>query len=271
MYNVLSIAGSDSSGGAGIQADLKAFAANGVYGMTVITAVTAQNTRGVNAVRVLDPEIVTAQIDAVFSDIRVDAVKIGMLADSRIISEVAEALRRWKPPVTVLDPVMVAKSGHRLLAPDAEESLKNKLLPLADLVTPNLPEAESLSGLEIESADTAVLEKAARRILELGAGAVLIKGGHSDNSDSSTDILVDRHGTRHYTAPRLEARHTHGTGCSLSSALAALLARGFGLEQSVTWAKAYINEGIAHGLAIGGGCGPIHHFYSLYGGEELEP
>lgn len=270
MYNVLSIAGSDSSGGAGIQADLKAFAANGVYGMTVITAVTAQNTRGVKAVRVLDPEIVTAQIDAVFSDIRVDGVKIGMLAETGIICAVARALRRWKPSVLVLDPVMVAKSGHRLLAPEAEESLKNELLPLANLLTPNLPEAERLSGISLEAGDEGDIEKAAQKILTLGPGAVLIKGGHSDNPDSSTDILVDRHGSRYYTAPRLEARHTHGTGCSLSSALAALLARGFSLEQAVLRAKAYINEGITHGLAIGDGCGPIHHFYSLYGGEELE-
>jgi hydroxymethylpyrimidine/phosphomethylpyrimidine kinase len=269
MYNVLSIAGSDCSGGAGIQADLKAFAANGVYGMTVITAVTAQNTRGVTAVRVLDPEIVSAQIEAVFSDIRVDAVKIGMLADGKIISAVAEALRRWNPPVLVLDPVMVAKSGHRLLAPEAEESLISELLPLADLLTPNIPEAETLSGLELQSADRESLENAGRRILETGARAVLIKGGHSDDPESSADILVDAGGSGVYTAPRLEARHTHGTGCSLSSALAALLARGFSLDEAVKWAKAYISEGIAHGLPLGGGCGPIHHFYSLYGGKEL--
>ncbi|WP_319414747.1 bifunctional hydroxymethylpyrimidine kinase/phosphomethylpyrimidine kinase [Marispirochaeta aestuarii] len=269
MYNVLSIAGSDSSGGAGIQADLKAFAANGVYGMTVITAVTAQNTRGVTAIRVLDPEIVSAQIDAVFSDIRVDAVKIGMLADGKIISAVARTLARWKPPVLVLDPVMVAKSGHRLLAPDAEESLIRELLPLADLLTPNIPEAETLSGMELQNADGALMEKAGRRILETGVGAVLIKGGHSQDPESSADILIDAGGSRVYTAPRLEALHTHGTGCSLSSTLAALLAGGLSLDDAVRRAKSYISEGIAHGIPLGGGCGPIHHFYSLYGGEEL--
>ncbi|WP_319476814.1 bifunctional hydroxymethylpyrimidine kinase/phosphomethylpyrimidine kinase [Marispirochaeta aestuarii] len=269
MYNVLSIAGSDSSGGAGIQADLKAFAANGVYGMTVITAITAQNTRGVTDVRVLDPEIVGAQIDAVFSDIRVDAVKIGMLAEEKIISAVARALARWKPPVLVLDPVMVAKSGHRLLAPEAEKSLITDLLPQADLLTPNIPEAESLSGMELQSADKGVLEIAGRRILETGAKAVLIKGGHSEDPESSADILIDDEGSRVFTAPRLNAQHTHGTGCSLSSTLAALLARGLSLDEAVRRAKSYISEGIAHGIPLGGGCGPIHHFYSLYGGEEL--
>ena len=269
MYNVLSIAGSDSSGGAGIQADLKSFAANGVYGMSVITAVTAQNTKGVTAIRVLDPEIVTAQIDAVFSDIHVSAVKIGMLADTEIITAVAQALRKWKPSTIVLDPVMVAKSGHRLLAPEAEQCLIEELLPLADLVTPNIPEAETLAGIKLQGADTAFLEAAGRRILELGAGAVLIKGGHSEDRETSTDLLVDATGSTSYSAPRLEARHTHGTGCSLSSTLAALIARGYALDEAIQKAKAYISEGIAHGLPVGGGCGPIHHFYSLYGGEEL--
>lgn len=268
MYNVLSIAGSDSSGGAGIQADLKAFAANGVYGMTVITAVTAQNTRGVNAMRVLDPEIVTAQIDAIFTDISVDGVKIGMLADTAIINAVAEALCKWRPPLVVVDPVMIAKSGHRLLLPEAEKSLVEAILPLADLVTPNIPEAQTLAGMDLNGAGRDALEEAGMKIMDLGAGAVLIKGGHADDARTSTDILVDRKGSRTFEAQRLNGRHTHGTGCSLSSALAAQLARRSSLDQAVTRAKAYVHEGIAHGLAIGHGCGPIHHFYRLYGGEE---
>ncbi|WP_020613496.1 bifunctional hydroxymethylpyrimidine kinase/phosphomethylpyrimidine kinase [Sediminispirochaeta bajacaliforniensis] len=282
MKHLLSIAGSDCSGGAGIQADLKAFSANGVYGMTVITAITAQNTRGVRAVRAMDPDIVTAQIDAVFSDIRVDGVKIGMLAEGPIIEAVAAALRRWKPPITVLDPVMVAKSGHRLLTEEAERLLTEELLPLADLITPNIPEALKLAyagqtqtqaeGAEQnENLSEQERERLALEILKRGARAVLIKGGHADDPDRSVDLLADGKGFRRFEAGRLDAHHTHGTGCSLSSALAAFLARGFSLEAAVERAKAYVTEGIAHGIAIGGGCGPIHHFYALYGGEELQP
>lgn len=260
MKQLLTIAGSDSSGGAGVQADLKAFSALGAYGMSAICAVTAQNTRGVTACRVLDPGIIRAQIDAVFDDIRVDGVKVGMLGDAASVRAVAAALRGRRPPILVLDPVMVSKSGHRLLEAEAVEALASLLFPLSSLVTPNLPEAEALTGLSIRGPEG--MAEAGRRILGLGAGAVLVKGGHLPGE--ATDVLVDREGVRLFPGERLDPSRSHGTGCSLSSAITALMARGSGLDEAVGAAKDYVARGIAQGLGIGSGCGPIHHFHPFY-------
>jgi hydroxymethylpyrimidine/phosphomethylpyrimidine kinase len=260
MKQLLTIAGSDSSGGAGIQADLKTFSALGCYGMSAICAVTAQNTEGVAASRILDPEIVVDQLDAIFDDIRVDAVKIGMLGDASTIGCVAGVLRERRPPIVVLDPVMVSKSGHRLLEPEAASALISLLFPLATLVTPNIPEAEAIAGGRIEN--IAQMEAAARKLMELGAKAVLLKGGHL--AGEAVDLLVDAGGKREYPGPRVDARHTHGTGCSLSSAIAALIARGSSLHDAAGEAKAWVAQGIREGLDIGAGCGPIHHFHEFY-------
>ena len=266
MKHLLTIAGSDSSGGAGIQADLKTFSALGTYGMSVICAVTAQNTRGVRSFLPVDLGLIEAQIDAVFEDIRVDAVKIGMLGNAETTRLVARKLKAYRPPFVVLDPVMVAKSGHRLLDPAAEAVLAEELLPLADLVTPNLPEAEALAGFAVK--DPAAMERAATALRSKGAKAVLVKGGHlAEGSGGVPDLLADAEGFQVFPGERLEARHTHGTGCSLSSALAALLARGLGLREAVKQAKAWVARGIREGLPVGGGCGPIHHFHEFYDPE----
>ncbi|NNM66859.1 MAG: bifunctional hydroxymethylpyrimidine kinase/phosphomethylpyrimidine kinase [Spirochaetales bacterium] len=264
MHNVLTIAGSDSSGGAGIQADLKAMSACGVFGMSAITALTAQNTKGVHSVQEVDPEFVGDQIDAVFDDIRVDAVKVGMLGTPKMIRLVAQRLRQYRPRWVVVDPVMVSKSGHPLMAPDAVEVFLEELLPLAGLLTPNLPETEALSGFLPRTLEEMVV--AGERLCALGAGAVLVKGGHRETD--ATDVLVRAGGNLFLPGQHLDVRHTHGTGCSLSSAIAAFLARGLELSQAVTRAKSYVATGIEHGLALGHGVGPIHHFWSLYGGEE---
>lgn len=263
MKKLLSIAGSDCSGGAGVQADLKAFSALGAYGMSVICAITAQNTRGVTASRILDPDIIRAQLDAVFDDIAVDAVKVGMLGDAATVRVVAQSLRERRPPILVLDPVMVSKSGHRLLEPDAIDALSSLLFPLAQLITPNIPEAEALTGMSIH--DLAGMEAAGRRLLELGAQAVLVKGGHLPGD--ATDILVDARSVRAYPGARIASKNSHGTGCSLSSGIAALMARGLPLGEAVAQAKDYVARGIAEGLEIGSGCGPIHHFHAFYDGE----
>jgi len=272
VKHLLTIAGSDSSGGAGIQADLKTFSALGTYGMSVVCAVTAQNTRGVKSFLPVDPGLIGEQIDAVFEDIRVDAVKIGMLGGAETVRLVARRLERYRPSVVVLDPVMIAKSGHRLLAPEAEEVLAAELLPLADLVTPNLPEAEALAGFPV--ANIAGMERAAEAIRAKGAKAVLVKGGHlapdagpDGASGGVPDLLSDPAGTEIFLGERLDARHTHGTGCSLSSALAAMLARGLPLRETVRQAKAWVARGIREGLAVGGGVGPIHHFHEFYDPE----
>ncbi len=261
---VLTIAGSDSSGGAGIQADLAAIAANGGYGATVLTAITAQNTTAVHRADPLAPDLIRAQMDAVFEDLEVAAVKTGMLADARVIGAVASGLRRWKPSCYVCDPVMVAKSGAPLLDPAAVESLRRELLPLATLVTPNTREAEALSGIPVGTTEAA--EEAARRILGFGPGAVLVKGGHLGGA-RATDVLVHRAGVRRFDAARLDARHTHGTGCAYSAAIATHLARGLGLEEAVALAKEFITEAIRHGLAVGRGVGPAHPFFFLDGPE----
>ncbi|MFO1038759.1 MAG: bifunctional hydroxymethylpyrimidine kinase/phosphomethylpyrimidine kinase [Geminicoccaceae bacterium] len=260
----LTIAGSDSGGGAGIQADLKAFSALGVYGCSAITALTAQNTQGVQGIFPIPPAFVRQQIDSVFADLSVDAVKIGMLGTPDLVVAVAEALRRWRPRWTVLDPVMVAKSGDALLAADAVAALRSELLPLASLVTPNLPEATVLLGEEAIR-DRDQMQEAATRLRALGPGAVLLKGGHLEGADSP-DLLLDDEGPLWLEAPRITTRNTHGTGCTLSSAIAALLARDGDLRVAVRGAKVYLAGAIAaaDGLAIGHGHGPVHHFHALW-------
>ena len=250
MKNLLTIAGSDSSGGAGIQADLKTFAAHGTFGMSVITAVTAQNTCGVTAVQNIDCDIVEAQISAVFDDIRVDAVKIGMAA----------CLRRYQPRIIVVDPVMISKSGYPLLAPEACETLIKELLPLAALVTPNLPEAEAITGMQVT--EKAQMRAVAEKIVALGAKAVLVKGGHL--SDTADDLLFDGSTETWFPGKRIPTKNTHGTGCTLSSSLAANLAKGLELTDAVRASKAYVTEAIEHGIELGSGCGPTHHFVDLY-------
>ena len=259
----LTIAGSDSSGGAGIQADLKTFAAFGVYGASVITALTAQNTRGVTGIHPVPPAFVTAQLDAVFDDLDIAAVKIGMVAELAIIKAIAAALARWTPRHVVLDPVMVASSGERLLSAEALASLRNHLIPRATLVTPNLPEAAALLN-ESLAPDEATIREQGRRLLAMGARAVLIKGGHGQGEES-IDYLFNGGGVIALPAPRIATANTHGTGCSLSSAIAAGLARGETLESAVRHAKTWITAAIAAAdrLGVGKGHGPIHHFHGL--------
>jgi hydroxymethylpyrimidine/phosphomethylpyrimidine kinase len=260
----LTIAGSDSSGGAGVQADLKTFAALGVYGASVITALTAQNTTGVSGIHEVPADFVTAQIDAVFSDLDVKAVKIGMVAQRMTIEAVAASLARWSPGHVVLDPVMVATSGSHLLARDAVETLRSKLIPLASLITPNLPEAAALLGEPVAISEDAIASQGAR-LLAMGCPAVLIKGGHGQGAES-IDYLFDANGTVALTAPRLASKNTHGTGCSLSSAIAAGLANGEAMAAAVRSAKAWISAAIAAAdhLDVGKGHGPIHHFHRFY-------
>jgi hydroxymethylpyrimidine/phosphomethylpyrimidine kinase len=257
----VTIAGSDSSGGAGIQADLKTFSALGVYGASVVTALTAQNTEGVKAIHAAPADFVAAEIDAVFSDLAVDAVKIGMLGGPDIISAVAVGLERWRQTRVVLDPVMVAASGDQLIPDEAVAAIRQLLFPRAMLVTPNLPEAARLTG-EPVAADPAAMEAQARRLLALGPQAVLIKGGHA-GGDESNDFLLTAAGERWLKAPRLPTNNTHGTGCTLSSAIAAGLAQGRDLEAAVAAAKAYLTGALAAAdrLHIGKGRGPVHHFH----------
>jgi hydroxymethylpyrimidine/phosphomethylpyrimidine kinase len=260
----LTIAGSDSSGGAGVQADLKTFAALGVYGASVITALTAQNTTGVNGIHPVPADFVTAQIDAVFSDLDVKAVKIGMVAQRPVIDAIVAGLARWSPKHVVLDPVMVATSGDHLLAPDAVEALRTKLIPQASLVTPNLPEAAALLQEEVAASEVAI-ERQGQRLLAMGCRAVLIKGGHGQGTES-IDYLFDGNGTIALAAPRIATKNTHGTGCSLSSAIVAGLAKGDDLETAIRRAKAWISAAIsaADRLAVGHGHGPVHHFHAFY-------
>jgi len=260
----LTIAGSDSSGGAGIQADLKTFAAFGVFGASVITALTAQNTSGVSGIHQVPAEFITAQIDAVFSDLAVGAVKIGMVAQPASIDAIVAGLARWSPKHVVLDPVMIATSGDRLLPADAIEALQTKLFPRASVITPNLPEAAALLDEPVASSEAAV-EDQGRRLLATGCKAVLIKGGHGQGTES-IDYLIAADGIIRLAAPRIATRNTHGTGCSLSSAIAAGLARGESLEVSVRNAKAFVSAAIAAAdrFAVGHGHGPIHHFQKFY-------
>lgn len=263
----VTIAGSDSGGGAGIQADLKTFSALGVYGASVITALTAQNTRGVSAIHEAPPEFVRAQIDAVFSDLAVDAVKIGMLANPQVIAAVADGLASWSQTTVVLDPVMIAASGDQLLRDEAVDSLRSRLMPMALVVTPNLPEASRLLERPVGD-DRESMLAAARDLLSMGPRAVLVKGGHGSGSESS-DLLFDSDGPTWLSSPRHATQNTHGTGCTLSSAIAAGLARGLDLKTAVAEAKSYITDAIvaADRLAIGHGHGPVHHFHRSWADE----
>jgi hydroxymethylpyrimidine/phosphomethylpyrimidine kinase len=260
----VTIAGSDSGGGAGIQADLKTFSALGVYGASVIAALTAQNTRGVAAVHDVPPDFVTAQMDAVFSDLAVGAVKIGMLSQAPVIAAVAAGLDRHHQTQVVLDPVMVATSGDRLLAPDAVEALRRELLPRALVVTPNLPEAAALIDAPLATSELAMREQA-ERLLAFGARAVLIKGGH-DTGAESVDLLIEPTRQTRLVATRIATRNTHGTGCTLSSAIAAGLAKDLDLVAAVRQAKDYVTAAIAAAdrLAVGSGHGPVHHFHTWW-------
>ena len=260
MKNLLTIAGSDTCGGAGIQADLKTFSAHGTYGMSVITAVTAQNTQGVFDVQNIDPEIIKKQIDAIFTDIDVAAVKIGMVSVTETINAIADKLEQYKPEKIVLDPVMISKSGFDLLLPEAKEALIKRLIPLAYIVTPNLPEAEVITGMKIDNLKS--MEIAARAIYNMGAKNVLVKGGHLEND--ATDILFDGEKITEFKSKRIDTKNTHGTGCTLSSAIASNLGKGFDVKESVKMAKEYITEGIEHSIELGKGVGPTNHFYKLY-------
>lgn len=260
MKKTLTIAGSDSSGGAGIQADLKTFAANGVYGMSVITAVTAQNTQGVLAVQDISIEVIRKQIEAIYEDIQVDAVKVGMVSRSETINAISGYLAKYRAFNVVVDPVMVSKSGFHLLQPEAVSALIEKLLPIAVLVTPNIPEAEIIAAMSIKNVSD--MERAAARIYEMGPKNVLLKGGHL--LDRATDVLFDGTKYLHLTAERISTKNTHGTGCTLSSAIAANLAKGCSIPDAVRQAKDYLTIAIRHSLDIGKGVGPTNHFYELY-------
>lgn len=265
---LLTIAGSDSGGGAGIQADLKTFAAHGAYGMSAITALTAQNTVGVRAVHEVPPEIVAAQIDAVFEDIGADAVKIGMLASAPIVCAVAERLRHWKPPHVVLDPVMVAKSGDALLRDDAVEAVLEELVPLCAVVTPNLPELERMTGLP---AGTEEERWAAAEALSRRGPAVLAKGGHAapeGDAEELVDLLVTGDEVHRFSHPRLATSSTHGTGCTLSSAIAARLGRGEELPRAVGDAIEYLHQAMKAAYPVGSGHGPVDHLHELFPGRE---
>ena len=260
----VTIAGSDSSGGAGIQADLKTFSALGVYGASVITALTAQNTRGVTAIHDVPAHFIAAQIDAVFSDLKVDAVKIGMLSVPVAIATVAAGLERWSQTLVVLDPVMVATSGDRLLAPAAIEVLKRDLIPRALVVTPNLHEAAALLD-EPLARDESEMRSQAEKLLRIGAKAVLIKGGHAQGPEA-VDLLVTPEAAARLSTEKIDTANTHGTGCTLSSAIAAGLAKGYRLSEAVADAKTYVTQAIAAAdeLEIGQGRGPTHHFHAWW-------
>ena len=260
----LTIAGSDSGGGAGIQADLKTFSALGVYGASVITALTAQNTKGVRAIHDVPAEFVSAQIDAVFSDLDVGAVKIGMVSQCPVIEAIAAGLERWQQRQVVLDPVMIATSGDRLLAPDAIDVLKRVLMPRALVVTPNLPEAAALLDAPIARTETEMRAQG-ERLLAFGPQAVLVKGGHARGPES-VDLLIEPTAFTRLVADRIATKNTHGTGCTLSSAIAAGLAKGSGLAEAARAAKSYVTSALAAGnrIAIGSGHGPVHHFHAWW-------
>lgn len=260
MNTALTIAGSDSGGGAGIQADLKTFAAFGVFGMSAITAITAQNTCGVTNIRELDDEIISDQIEAIFTDIPVDAVKTGMLASAGITRLVAKSLQHHSAKNIVVDPVMVSKNGSRLLKADAIAALKTYLLPQAYVVTPNLSEAAELVGFPVNNPSD--MRQAAIAIKKLGPAYVLVKGGHLPKD--ALDLLYDGSDFMSFTNERIDSPHTHGTGCTFSSAIAAGLAQGKSVVDAITAAKHYITTAIRHGFPLGKGIGPTHHFYELY-------
>jgi hydroxymethylpyrimidine/phosphomethylpyrimidine kinase len=267
----LTIAGSDSGGGAGIQADLKTFAALGCYGMSVVTVLTAQNTAAVTGIHEVPPKFITAQFEAVMEDIGADAIKIGMLHSAEVIVAVAGGLRRYPQVPVVLDPVMVAKSGDRLLREDAVTALREVLLPLATVVTPNLPEAETLLGRRVRDRDA--MNAAAIELLRLGPRAVVVKGGHLAGGDSADVLaLAGEKTVRWFQAPRAATANIHGTGCTYSSAIAAGLARGASIADAVEQAKRYLTGAITAGATfkLGSGHGPVHHFHALWPSDSLE-
>ncbi|MCI0531040.1 MAG: bifunctional hydroxymethylpyrimidine kinase/phosphomethylpyrimidine kinase [candidate division Zixibacteria bacterium] len=257
MKIALTIAGSDSGAGAGIQADLKTFASLGVYGTSAVTAVTAQNTVGVSSFQEVSPELVRDQIETLYADFQIDAAKTGMLASSKIIDVVAECVKKFNIDKLVVDPVMISKSGHRLLASEAEKSLTSKLIPLALVVTPNLKEAEALCGFPVNSAEE--MKKAARVILQKGARSVVVKGGHLKGD--AVDIFYDGKDFHQLKSPRIQTRNDHGTGCTFSAAIAGYLALGKGLTQSVLSAKEYITQAIQYSYSVGKGHSPVNHFF----------
>lgn len=261
LATALTIAGSDSSGGAGIQADLKTMITNGVYGMSAITALTAQNTTGVRSILEATDEFLKQEIDMVFEDIRPDAVKIGMVSSAALVNAIAERLQYWKAENIVVDPVMVATSGSALMEDDAVIAIKEKLFPLATVITPNIPEGEVLSGMEIKSAEE--MEKAATKMYETFHCAVLLKGGHCIND--ANDLLVYEGGMHWFAGKRIDNPNTHGTGCTLSSAIASNLAKGYDLVTSVERAKAYLSDALAAMLDLGQGSGPMHHGFASDG------
>ena len=261
MKTALTIAGSDSSGGAGIQADIKTMTANGVYAMSAITALTAQNTTGVYGIMEVTPEFLANQLDCIFTDIRPDAVKTGMVSSSALIEVISQKLTQYKAENLVIDPVMVATSGAKLISDEAIETLKGKLLGLATLITPNIPEAQVLSGMDIRTAED--MERAAKAIYEAYGCAVLCKGGHQLND--ANDLLYSKEGARWYQGRRIANPNTHGTGCTLSSAIASNLAKGYSLDEAVERAKAYISGALAAMLDLGKGSGPMNHMFDLKG------
>ena len=261
MKTALTIAGSDSSGGAGIQADIKTMTANGVYAMSAITALTAQNTTGVYGILEVTPEFLANQLDCIFTDIRPDAVKTGMVSSSALIEVIAQKLTQYKAKNLVIDPVMVATSGAKLISDEAIETLKGKLLGLATLITPNIPEAQVLSGMDIRTAED--MERAAKAIYEAYGCAVLCKGGHQLND--ANDLLYSKEGARWYHGRRIANPNTHGTGCTLSSAIASNLAKGYSLDEAVERAKAYISGALAAMLDLGKGSGPMNQMFDLKG------
>lgn len=261
MKVALTIAGSDSCGGAGIQADIKSISANGVYAMSVITAVTAQNTQGVYAIQDIDDEIITKQIEVLFDDIEIDAIKIGMVSKSETIKAIAKTLRKYNYQKIVLDPVMISKSGFNLLKPEAKATLIEELIPMALVITPNLPEAEAITNLSIKNIDG--MKTAAKAIYKLGPKYVLIKGGHLDTSHS-TDVLFDGNEYHLLISDRLNTVNTHGTGCTLSSAIAANIAKGMNVILAIESAKEYITNAIKYSFKLGKGVGPTHHFHKFY-------
>ena len=266
---VLSIAGSDSSGGAGIQADLKTFSALGVYGATAITAITAQNTQGVNSQFALEPQMVYDQIAAVMDDIEPSVVKIGMLSNTTIVEAVAKALHDYRPSFIVLDPVIVSSTGHRLLSIEAQETIKEKLIPIADLLTPNIPEMKALTDSSLSSLEEK--KEAAQQLFNLGAKAILLKGGHEEGEVKTDVLFVSQQTTDNgqqtlsmFTSETVVTKNTHGTGCTLSSAIAAFIARGLSLEDAISEAKNYVTEAIRAGadVKIGKGIGPVNHAFN---------
>ena len=260
MKKVLTIAGSDCSGGAGIQADLKTMSAHGVFGMSVIVSVVAENTARVLGIQDVSPDMIRQQMDAVFQDIFPDAVKVGMLSQPPCMDAVAEKLREYRPQNVVIDPVMYAKNGCPLMDPGSIDRLIQTILPLADLLTPTIPEAETIVGMEIRS--LADMERAAQAIQAMGPKGVLVKGGHAVGD--AVDVLYDGQAFHHYATQRIDTKNTHGTGCTYSSAIASNLALGHPMDEAVRLAKGYVTTAIRHSLAFGQGCGPTHHFWDLY-------